>query len=183
MIVYLGPIDANESSVLFPCSCGWTARPHSLQHLPSIRRRISSVCTRRCVCVTVSTYLFEIVEDYGCVHVVYMVLSLPCVFCQASPDDRSSAQLNIASSAQMNLSPTPVEEHSTKETERDKNGTPLLQYLHFRNTHTLASVCPCRLCPQLFLSSGNTEGPSVDVLSMSPKEALGKRTKRLCPRD
>lgn len=168
---------------MFPCSCGWTARPHSLQHLPSIRRKISSVCTRRCVCVTVSTYLFEIVEDYGCVHVVYMVLSLPCVFCQASPDDRSSAQLNIASSAQMNLSPTPVEEHSTKETERDKNGTPLLQYLHFRNTHTLASVCPCRLCPQLFLSSGNTEGPSVDVLSMSPKEALGKRTKRLCPRD
>lgn len=59
---------------------------------------------------------------------------------QASPDDRSSAQLNITSSAQMNLSPTPVEEHSTKETERDKNG--------------------------------NTEGPSVDVLSMSPKEAL-----------
>uniref|UniRef100_A0AAZ3P2J1 ADP-ribosylation factor GTPase-activating protein 3 n=1 Tax=Oncorhynchus tshawytscha TaxID=74940 RepID=A0AAZ3P2J1_ONCTS len=52
----------------------------------------------------------------------------------------SSAQPNITSSAQMNLSPTPVEEPSTKETERDKNG--------------------------------NTEGPSVDVLSMSPKEAL-----------
>ncbi|XP_038834123.1 ADP-ribosylation factor GTPase-activating protein 3-like isoform X2 [Salvelinus namaycush] len=91
---------------------------------------------------------------------------------QAFPDDRSSAQPNITSSAQMNLSPTPVEEPSTKETEGDKNSTPLLQYLHFRNTHTLASVCPCRLCPQLFLSSGNTEGPSVDVLSMSPKEAL-----------
>ncbi|CDQ97965.1 unnamed protein product [Oncorhynchus mykiss] len=88
---------------------------------------------------------------------------------QAIPDDRSSTQPNITSSAQMNLSPTPVEEPSTKETERDKNGTPLLQCLHFRNTHTLASVC---LCPQLFLSSGNTEGPSVDVLSMSPKEAL-----------
>uniref|UniRef100_A0A8C7P0J8 ADP-ribosylation factor GTPase-activating protein 3 n=1 Tax=Oncorhynchus mykiss TaxID=8022 RepID=A0A8C7P0J8_ONCMY len=59
---------------------------------------------------------------------------------QAIPDDRSSTQPNITSSAQMNLSPTPVEEPSTKETERDKNG--------------------------------NTEGPSVDVLSMSPKEAL-----------
>ncbi|XP_041709244.1 ADP-ribosylation factor GTPase-activating protein 3 isoform X1 [Coregonus clupeaformis] len=59
---------------------------------------------------------------------------------QAFPDDHSSAQPNITSSAQMNLSPTPVEEPSTKETERDKNG--------------------------------NTEGPSVDVLSVSPKEAL-----------
>uniref|UniRef100_A0A8C8C6Y4 ADP-ribosylation factor GTPase-activating protein 3 n=1 Tax=Oncorhynchus tshawytscha TaxID=74940 RepID=A0A8C8C6Y4_ONCTS len=64
--------------------------------------------------------------NYECVHAI--------------PDDRSSTQPNITSSAQMNLSPTPVEEPSTKETERDKNG--------------------------------NTEGPSVDVLSMSPKEAL-----------
>uniref|UniRef100_A0A4W5NPR3 ADP-ribosylation factor GTPase-activating protein 3 n=1 Tax=Hucho hucho TaxID=62062 RepID=A0A4W5NPR3_9TELE len=68
--------------------------------------------------------------NYGCVHVAF-------------PDDQRAGQLNITSSAQMNLSPTPEEEPSTKETERDKNG--------------------------------NTEGPSVDVLSMSPKETC------LCP--
>ncbi|XP_010885709.2 ADP-ribosylation factor GTPase-activating protein 3 [Esox lucius] len=59
---------------------------------------------------------------------------------QAFPDDRNSAQTNITSSAQMNLSPYPVAEPLAKETERDKNG--------------------------------NTEGPSIDVLSVSPKEAL-----------
>ncbi|KAL0962996.1 hypothetical protein UPYG_G00348160 [Umbra pygmaea] len=59
---------------------------------------------------------------------------------QASPDHGSSAQTNITSSAQMNLSPNSVDDPSATETERDRNG--------------------------------NTEGPSIDILSMSPKEAL-----------